>query len=692
MELYPIRYKSPILDANGQIQDFHEVEVYPTSLTDRVIASQSPIEQERLVRKQLTYQRESVANFVGLEKDVEITSTTLHLAELALDLEARSFHTNYLKARYGEARSIYETDKKVLKGKRKYNRVEQWQKEKNTWEQIIDDAKILEGCIANIIVKDFFLTEGGIGQLEIAIEEIRESAPESIENIRKLLGFASESLGETRIIKDPSGFRYKTQDGQTITSQTDGVLKSITERAFDPQEKDPVSNGISEISQEILEFYWKNATSVLDKSEYPLISITYDILYSASDTFNPELFTLCMTWLNSKINSHKNRYSTEFNLFVDHCFQDFLKQTRTTLHSNLRFRPDISEEQKILEGIQTVQSFWVFTQNKKGVFVVSGDENRFKSLSDDEQRVLTQLIDHSAFTAYLMDSVTSNVSSFLPEHMINNRLLELNLLSAALRDYEEAGLLRHILNKDELIEEGNLTNLFGTKTNKMEPKNYIVRHKELQDQYKNIRDNYQYFIALNGDQFIAQYDEDLRINGVQSITFFSIHSRPQSHKVIIRTNEVSATFYISENGNLMHPSGKQTRLPLYVVNKITNIIFSRLEYITSGEAFRGQNENGDTIEREDKQARLILARRSHWRKLPGDRYTLESKTAKEHIQEVFEDYGISTWQEILRRRVKGTLSPQEVMTYVKTVLKPGAEPNIIKYEPNSKVATSQSNL
>lgn len=698
-----LKYRILIPDQTGETEWLEtELAVNTPPLTDHEIAILPYQERVATIRRQLDYQKPFVHELVGVEDNIEISPATFHLAELVFDYEDRTFNVEYLKTRYQESQHEYNQEKKTLKGKWKWKKVEKWKDEKEEWEQTILDAETLASSSADILIKDFFLMEDGIEQLELVIEDVKDRAPESVHRILTFLNFASESLGNSKIRRNPSEFKYKHDDLQIVRSRTATVLHALVERSFDTvQYLTDEKKGIQELSNSILRFYWNNAEDLLEADKvHPLITFTYDLLFASSSDLNPRLYTTVVEWLNKKI-AVSQKYPLQLNSFEQKYYMDLIQvaendfrqleswvQEKGGLESLYTHRQELSkvsaklsfpQRYEISEGLYSTHRFIQQVLNKKSHFLTGYEVKKLATSLDPERQLkVFTFLKLASLIYFARDSVSANVMSLRSEEVVTSHFARPEYLIEFTKELDNKEVFNMNLTGEEFLRELDLINIFTSSVTSKE--NLFEMYQALKAKYYSIRDNYQYFIALNGDQFIAQYDEDLKKVGINSITFYSIHSRPQNQKVVIRTQKNTTTFYISETGKLLHSTGSQTRLPLYVINKITDMLFKRLEYVTSGEAFSGEKKEETLEERETKQEREILARRSHWRKLPGNRYTLESRVAQEHIREVFEDYGINTWEEILRRRVAGTIGRDEVMTYVKAHMKPGAEPNIIKYQ------------
>ncbi len=205
--------------------------------------------------------------------------------------------------------------------------------------------------------------------------------------------------------------------------------------------------------------------------------------------------------------------------------------------------------------------------------------------------------------------------------------------------------------------------------------------------WREILDNPNWLVSPRGDRFSNFGDPQLTDFGLDFITFRVDRQYPREHKVVFKLAGIDwlFNFWFDARKNFLGAERQILTVEPYRKDLFINILLKRLYCITSGkfsELFVGGNE--------DHQGQLRFDyKRAHYRYLVSTDsrpITMESHGAQVHAQEIREDYGIDIYAEIRRRRLLGTLKPNEFMTFVREVapdhVSRNVLPNELKFDPD----------
>jgi hypothetical protein len=690
-----IEFSALRLRDNGDWEtEFVSVPVKPIFDTD--IAKLPPELREQTVRSMFQYQIPRLSEFLNTEA-AQLHSATNHLSEILLDYEQRDFALYYTQARHDDARAKYEADKRTLKGKRYHKRIDSWASNENPlYAEQVKSEEILREEVVKIFIKDYFLKPGGADELRLALQDLQDLSPDNFKRVEAIFLEASKLLSQRKKIDEL--FEYKPDKQSLLTAETTPVLRQLITVAFSEDSEDFYNSErlIRETAGNLLDFYWVKAQSESEGDTINRSKFVYDFLYAATASRDLNRIIAAIEWLENRA-GRSTKYQAEIKYLDKHVGKNPFQHPddeKLSQVSNLsigelaKFGEDrvLQEWLKVVRLYKPTDEFMIIEGIRaagKLFYYLSGNNTLLtKSMRDMYERNDSELAALRLFAApnlYFTDSLWSNVAIFLPEEDMQKMLLKPEfLLKIASSEAEH---------DSDIVVETQLLKAFTEQNPDVASSDLIAQSARLREQHRRIKDQYQYFVALNGDRYTWEDDDELARSKIQSITFYPARHDPLNHivdiKLSLAQNTEKIRLYLGEDGRLIHKSGKVTKLPLFVTNQIQEIVLPRLEFITSGAAFTGKETDrlkaGELAEKESEE---ILARRSHWRYLDGNRYTLKSAKAQKHIQEVWEDYGINTWQEILRRRVEGTLRQDQVLTYVRAVYREGAEPNIIEYDPS----------
>lgn len=201
---------------------------------------------------------------------------------------------------------------------------------------------------------------------------------------------------------------------------------------------------------------------------------------------------------------------------------------------------------------------------------------------------------------------------------------------------------------------------------------------------KLIRDTNLWFVAEQGDQFNVLKNPELANYSIKSVTIYPMPDY-QGERIVIKTDiqspdhtNKSVELTLARNGKVLLYGDSPTPHSWLEIG-MTNFLLKRVHFITSG--LLGER-GGHEIPEDYESGQPTEVRRSHWRILTSNgnrKYTLNSPQAQAHAEFVKETYGLDIYEENLRRRIAGTLKPNQVLTFVKAV-KGQAEPNQLMFD------------
>lgn len=209
--------------------------------------------------------------------------------------------------------------------------------------------------------------------------------------------------------------------------------------------------------------------------------------------------------------------------------------------------------------------------------------------------------------------------------------------------------------------------------------------KENEFLWREIIDNPTWFVSPRGDRFRGRSDSYLADHAIESLTFNIDSRRPREHRVTVRLEGIDVDFNmdLDTNCNLLIDSYGMVAVNYRSRQHFLNAILRRLYFITSGLSSSAGSELGT-----ETGGRHLEYQRAHYRYLVSTLHrpiTMESYGAQVHAREIKEDYGIDIFSEIRRRRMIGTLRPDQYLTFVREVTPAVASalvlPNDLKYRP-----------
>jgi hypothetical protein len=693
-----------IQQINESLQALTYQEIIKLSLEKRKLA----------MTGQLAYQDAYVQEFLDVNALEGLSSDTITLSKMVLDFEERVFYIQYLEKGHERAKLLYEKDKKELKGKRYHTRVGEWQSENQEFTRSIESAKKVQDEAFDIFIEEFF---PNLEQLKLSIEEIKDLSPNQLKRVNNFLSHVAQSIENNDNKERVKRLNYlENPDDEPNTVNLYLLQKIISEAVSDKHPEDGPKTHIQQISLGLIKLYSKNTNNLYSREqEIHLVRFVHDMLFAACLTRDPAVVIEVTKILESNIckkqeyvSQHAyifNKYLKEILPFInqDDAFRSALKYFELAkFFEKGEYGDEVKQELEDLEVKSRPSIYQVIGESfilMQGLYLDLGYAGnvliKSKNIREFERKIKSSShpILFKAFMSSMRnfmhthDNLWANASLFLTPRKYESVFEETTANTMELLgEVDENIKMSH---EASVIQGEILISLFMDKTEKSVVE-IIEKNKELKRQHERIRDEYQYFIALNGDMYTNQKDTELNELGIDKLTFYPLRGSRNIYKTTMKLNlpyanrSETLTLFIGKDGRIYNNIGELLNLPVFILNNLQILLFNRLEYITSGAAFAGQEGNLlKPIMEPESPTREILARRSHWRTLSGNRYTLQSTVAQKHIQEVFEDYGINTWEEILARRSKGTLGKNKVLTYVKAVMKYGAEPNIIIFEPKS---------
>lgn len=207
--------------------------------------------------------------------------------------------------------------------------------------------------------------------------------------------------------------------------------------------------------------------------------------------------------------------------------------------------------------------------------------------------------------------------------------------------------------------------------------------------WEQILDYGVWFVSPRGDHFTITDNDDLINFSLTGVTFGIDRNHPREHLVkLMFAGNRQIEMRLDVNRNLLGSSREVIYADPRVETMLINGLLERLYFVTSGllASEQQQKPTGDESEGE-----AVEYRRAHYRILsstPQRRITMQSDQAITHAQTVFEKYGIRIADETERRRLKGSLEPQQFLTFVQEVVPVSwvrtAKPNDIYFD-GSKV-------
>jgi hypothetical protein len=717
------------------------VEVIP--LTNFAISRLPEQERESKVRELLEYQRGYVKDFVGATEE-ETDSRAWHLAELVLDFESREFEKEHAQERMEETETDYGTDKDTIRSgkvgkwkKRLDERIDRWNyQEKPKLKNRIRGAERIQGVVVDIFIKDFIVGKNGVDDFFEAVADISDQRPENRKRVLAMLNATYDRLCDKDLDLDIADLNYKQDPDRLLSEQDPTVLMKMLEVFCKDEGCTETEDKIQYIIFQLFELYRSRANELTSAdNQIPRLSFFYDLFYAAVSTRDLDVLNRVSIFVIRGFKEKELRRSSDQNEIeteIDSCralAKSELLEVRDELQlyfeargkrvsdaslaklnswiNQARADPDclalcsnIGDAFEILHAL----SLLGLTIDSRLLpdFPINGLEEELRVMFPDKETNRDNILVGGALSIslaghYFKRDLSSQLSLLCPANFYVN--VTRPPLDVGMNELFERETYVRLLQD---VESGK----FGTDNKELERARAIMFWlfittedqgfeelndcaKENREQHRRIHDDYKYFVAHNGDRFSQARDQRLAARGIESVTFYPKKGRVMEHRLDLAV-EVDDVNYILPleiglNGEFFLRDGTSLALPLFVTNELGQIIFSRLEFITKGDAFVIP-EDELVLGGEEERERETLARRSHWRELTGDKFKLQSAGSRNHTEEVKEDYGIDTWEEIIRRRRVGTLGPNEekglpnqVVVYVRETVKEGAVPNELVY-------------
>lgn len=695
-EFAEISYTLPVI-IDGHVVDYKQITEEVTPLTDSTLTLLS-FDIRRTVLKRLRdgYITPYTREYLGVNDELGLSESTVQLISFMLDYQERKANASYKVSSLETANSKYEIDKQTLKGKRLKLRINDWALEKPTYLREIKSAEVLRDDILDCFILEMLQDIEGF---KLATEEIADIAPNKLGQINEFLMHVAYSLREKMGSERLTRLHYLKNKDEIPQTQTLGVLKQIVTEASQVHQTNTVNYNFSLITRNLLEAYIKNSEALFNKDrDIHQVRLVHDVLFAATITKDPQIVVEVTKLLEGFI-SQKDVYYRQRSIVIER----YLKDTKPWIiygegsnFERLSKFLDSGDNEKFIEETEPTQN-----QVTAEALIMMG--KLYEELGYDSkiigakdirnwERRLNELGAPNLIRFYsgvlddwlrFHDTLWLNASLFLsPQNYkpILDKEIEVTKRTLKLDD-------KYNLSSKNVVTAGEILLHAFMKDQDKSVLDIYKDSEKLKKQYGRIRDDYEYFVAPNGDRYIRLKDQELNQLGIDNLTFYPVKGSRNLYRATFRINEyytntpIDLTLFIGEDGKLYNQDGTSPNMPIFAFNSVCNLLYTKLEYITSGAAFAGQEIDGGPGGVVDSPEREVLARRSHWRKLDGNKFSLQSVIAQRHIKEVKDDYGIDTWEEILSRRSKGTLAPNQVLTYVKAVLKEGAEPNIIVYKP-----------
>ncbi|MFA6518805.1 MAG: hypothetical protein WCV93_04135 [Candidatus Shapirobacteria bacterium] len=223
----------------------------------------------------------------------------------------------------------------------------------------------------------------------------------------------------------------------------------------------------------------------------------------------------------------------------------------------------------------------------------------------------------------------------------------------------------------------------------------IETKKENDSLRREVIDNSVWFVSPRGDRFSVRNDPELTDYGVASITFTIDKTCPREYQVFLQVEGLSdpLVFWLDKNGEVVGRSHEPLVCDVGFKERLENLLLKRLYTITSGILAEEEDPEPGTA-----GGPSFSYTRAHYDLLvstPGRRITMESHGAETHAREIKEEYGIDIFEEIRRRRARGTLEQNQFITFsrehIPDVVQHPLLPNELIYDPSQvKIQLSRS--
>lgn len=204
--------------------------------------------------------------------------------------------------------------------------------------------------------------------------------------------------------------------------------------------------------------------------------------------------------------------------------------------------------------------------------------------------------------------------------------------------------------------------------------------------WNNTLNRSMWFVSPRGDSFVADLDPELKRFEIDSITFRVDPKYKREHKVELRLAGLQkpVVLWLDTRSQLLD----KDRIPLDITPifgiHLSKLLLERLVYITSGVMSVSANPR-DLVHTGMEDTPNFTYVRAHYDVLKDPRFTMSSKGALIHAEEIEDIYGIDIFQEASRRRRLGVLAPHEHLTFSKEsvpdVMPAEPKPNVVAFKP-----------
>ena len=197
-----------------------------------------------------------------------------------------------------------------------------------------------------------------------------------------------------------------------------------------------------------------------------------------------------------------------------------------------------------------------------------------------------------------------------------------------------------------------------------------------------------WFVALNGDKYSISTDKELERLSIESVVFYPNKDQRFPYVINITTLlkdklkvPISFSLFLSAKGELCYENTKRISLSNWVLLPFQDILFKRLDYITSGAISGDKDEIKDGSGINTKR---VITRRSYFKRLPpemgGKIITMRSPHTIERAIRLLKVRNINLYKIILERRALGEIPEDWFITYVEAIENTNVKPNDIIFQ------------
>ena len=166
--------------------------------------------------------------------------------------------------------------------------------------------------------------------------------------------------------------------------------------------------------------------------------------------------------------------------------------------------------------------------------------------------------------------------------------------------------------------------------------------------WREVTDNFIWFVSPRGDLFPADKDKEQEVRGIDKIKFRMHREHPREYSAEITFSQIDEpiTLWFDTHKRILDGDHRQLNVDPQAMASFSNFLLKRLYYITSG--ILSQDQEQHPVDYGDEPN--FSYRRAHFTILKDPRFHMQSAQARRHAIELLEQFNINLKKEQERRQ------------------------------------------